>query len=349
MKKFRFNSLSFIIIMTFFYTMVSCQEEKKQDAVSIGFYNLENLFDTINDVGMVNSEEFTPQGKREWTSARYHEKLAHMAYVISRIAMDDTPDGLAVCGVCEVENRGVLDDLVKEASIKDRHYQIVHFDSPDRRGIDVALLYQAKFFKVVNVAKHRLTLEGDSSFRSRDQLVVSGLLNGDEITFIVNHWPSRYRGEEASRPKRKAAAELSRHIVDSLHAINPKAKILVMGDLNDDPTDPSVIKYLQAKGNAGQLKEGDLFDPMINMFANGEGSLEYRDKWNFFDQIIVSQTLLNKELPGYHFVDAKVFKEPFIFQAEGRYKGYPLRTFAGGKYLDGYSDHLPVYAILRHR
>ena len=296
---------------------------------------------------MVNSEEFTPQGKREWTSARYHEKLSHMAFVISKIAMDETPDGLAVCGVCEVENRGVLDDLVKEASIKDRDYQIVHFDSPDRRGIDVALLYQAKFFKVVNVAKHRLTMEGDSSFRSRDQLVVSGLLNGDEITFIVNHWPSRYRGEEASRPKRKVAAELSRHIVDSLLSLNPDSKIVLMGDLNDDPDDVSVLTYLRTVEGTDQLATGDLFNPMLKMFHDGQGSLEYRDKWNLFDQMIISQGLLKKDNQGYSFVTARIFDKAYMKEGKGKYEGYPFRTFAGGKYLGGYSDHLPVYTTLK--
>lgn len=346
MKKLHLKTLTAIFILSFLYTAVSCQNEKKQETISIGFYNLENLFDTINNVELSNSEEFTPEGKNQWTSKRYHEKLNHMAFVISHIATDITPEGLAICGVCEVENRGVVEDLVKETSIKDRNYLFVHFESPDERGIDVALLYQPKFFKVTNSAKYRLTIDGDTSFRSRDQLVVTGLLNGDEITVIVNHWPSRYGGEEESRPFRNAAGDLTRHITDSLLALNSGAKIIVMGDLNDDPINESVVQHLRTKSDVENLEQGDLYNPYFNMFRDGRGSLCYRDKWNLFDMIIVSQGLVNGNKSGYKFSNAEVFDKEIVREQEGKYKGYPLRTFAGGKYLNGYSDHFPSYIIL---
>lgn len=321
------------------------QEENAYKIASIGFYNLENLFDTINDVENMISEEFTPNGSKKWTSERYYEKLDHMAFVISKIATDVTPDGIAILGVSEIENRGVLEDLVKDPQIKDRNYKIVHYDSPDRRGVDVGLLYQPKYFEVTSSNSHVYSME-DTNFRTRDQLVVTGIFDGDEIHVIVNHWPSRSGGEKKSRPKRNAAADLTRHIVDSLFAINKEAKIFVMGDFNDDPVNPSVKDHLRTKGKVGNLEEGDLFNPYFKLYRDGIGSLAYRDNWNLFDQVIVSQGLLGDDRSTYKYYKAKVFNKNFLKQKEGRYAGYPYRTFSGGVYTAGYSDHFPVYVFV---
>jgi len=269
-----------------------------------------------------------------------------MADVISQMAIDETPNGLALLGVCEIENKGVLEDLVREEAIKDRNYQIIHYDSPDRRGIDVALLYNPKYFEVTNHKAYPLTLSDDASFRTRSQLVVTGLLDEEEISIIVNHWPSRRGGEEKSRYKRNAAGDLSRHIVDSLLAINKKAKILVMGDLNDDPDNQSVLEHLNAKGDRTKLKRGELFNPAFKIHNDSTGSLEYRGKWNLFDQIIVSQALLAGNRSSYEFDHYKIFDRPFLRQQEGKYKGTPWRTYGGKNYIHGYSDHLPVYVTL---
>lgn len=325
---------------------IYAQPQKAYNVACIGFYNLENLFDTINNKELFLSEEFTPESEKQWTSQRYHEKLNHMAEVISKIGTDVTPDGVALLGVSEIENRGVLEDLVKESSIADRDYQIVHYDSPDRRGVDVGLLYQPKYFEVVNSASHRLTMPDDTNFRTRDQLVVSGYLNGEMIHVIVNHWPSRSGGEKRSRPKRNAAGELSRHIVDSLLNLDPNAKILVMGDLNDDPVNPSVLEHLRAKGKEKELEPGDMYNPMYNLYREGIGSLAYRDLWNLFDQVIVSQALLGDDKSSYKFYKAFVFNKNFLKQKEGAFAGYPNRTFVGDRYLGGYSDHFPVYVLL---
>lgn len=325
---------------------IYAQPQKAYNVACIGFYNLENLFDTINNKELFLSEEFTPESEKQWTSQRYHEKLNHMAEVISKIGTDVTPDGVALLGVSEIENRGVLEDLVKESSIADRDYQIVHYDSPDRRGVDVGLLYQPKYFEVVNSASHRLTMPDDTNFRTRDQLVVSGYLNGEMIHVIVNHWPSRSGGEKRSRPKRNAAGELSRHIVDSLLNLDPNAKILVMGDLNDDPVNPSVLEHLRAKGKEKELEPGDMYNPMYNLYREGIGSLAYRDLWNLFDQVIVSQALLGDDKSTYKFYKAFVFNKNFLKQKEGAFAGYPNRTFVGDRYLGGYSDHFPVYVLL---
>ncbi len=347
MKKLHLSTISIMLILTFFYKPSLCQEETIYKHVSIGFYNLENLFDTINDEELFLSEEFTPESDKQWTSSRYHEKLSNIAFVISKIATDDTPEGVAILGVCEVENRGVLEDLVLESEIKERNYQVVHYDSPDARGIDVGLLYNPEFFEVTNSKSYKLSLPDDAKFLSRDQLVVSGLMDGEQLHIIVNHWPSRRGGEEKSRHKRNAAGDLSRFIVDSLLMIDQNAKIFVMGDMNDDPVNESVIKHLNAKGNQNELKEGELFNPMYQLQKDGFGTLAYRDTWNLFDMVIVSQGLLGEDKSDYKFHKAVVFNKNFLKQKEGRYAGYPNRTFGGKKYLGGYSDHFPVYVVLK--
>jgi len=345
MKKL-ITSASIVLLITFQVTnSLYSQEKKSLKVVSIGFYNLENLFDTINDVENMISEEFTPDGRKKWTTERYHEKLHNMAFVISKIATDVTPDGVAILGVSEIENRGVLEDLVEDPQIKDRNYKIAHYDSPDRRGVDVGLLYQPKYFAVTSTNSHTFNM-GDTSFRTRDQLVVTGILDEEEIHVIVNHWPSRSGGEKKSRPKRNAAADLSRHIVDSLFTLNKEAKIFVMGDFNDDPINPSVKDHLRTKGKENDLEEGDLFNPYFKLYRDGIGTLAYRDTWNLFDMVIISQSLLGEDKSNYKFYKAKVFNKNYLKQKDGAYAGYPWRTFAGGVYKAGYSDHFAAYIYL---
>ncbi|GAB1405206.1 MAG: endonuclease/exonuclease/phosphatase family protein [Lentimicrobiaceae bacterium] len=315
-------------------------QEKKYLATTIAFYNVENLFDTIDDAG-VNDAEFLPQGGNRWTAERYHAKLRNIAEVISRIGEDVVPGGPAVIGISEIENRGVLEDLIQTPPLDKLGYDIVHYDSPDRRGIDVALLYKKDAFKVIHSTSNRLYMPGRTDFYSRDQLVVTGKLFGDRISVIVNHWPSRRAGPEY----REAAALLSRQLSDSLNREHKNAKIFIMGDLNDDPTDRSVFKVLGAKAHADQCGKGDLFNPMWQLFRDGIGSLAYRDSWNLFDQIIISTPVVNAE-KGWRFYKARVYNEKFLIQKDGPYAGYPFRTYAGGAYAGGYSDHLPVYLIL---
>ena len=320
------------------------QQEKQYKVACVAFYNVENLFDTINQEG-VNDYEFTPEGPNAWTSSRYLEKSHNMAKVIAQIATDVTPDGPAILGVSEIENRSVLEDLVADELLKDRNYQIVHYDGPDRRGVDVGLLYNPKYFEVTNSQSRRLYVEGKDDFKTRDQLVVSGLFDGEPMHFIVVHWPSRYGGEKRSRPLRNAAAQLSRSIIDSLLTIDPQAKVVLMGDYNDDPNNESVAKYLNATRKT-RLKKGQLYNPFEEMFREGIGSLAYRDNWNMFDQHVITPAWLEKDYSTYRFHKAVVFQKPWMKQKEGRYKGYPHRTFAGGRYLGGYSDHLPTYLLI---
>ncbi len=310
----------------------------------VAFYNVENLFDTINQPG-VNDYEYTPEGPMRWNTMRYTAKLERMSYAISQIALDHSPIGAVIVGLCEVENRGVLEDLVAQPTLKDRSYEIVHYDGPDRRGVDVALLYNPAHFIVSNSKSHRLH-SPDTSFRTRDQLLVSGYLQDEKIHVIVNHWPSRFGGELRSRPRRMEAAALTRSIVDSLFRIEPQARIIVMGDLNDDPHNESVANVLRAKENKKDVGPGGLYNVFWKMHRRGIGSLAYNDQWNMFDQIILSHELIHPGKNKLYLWKSEVFNPSFLIQQEGPSKGTPLRTHSGGAWLNGYSDHFPTLVYL---
>jgi predicted extracellular nuclease len=322
-------------------------QKSEYQVAAIGFYNLENLFDTL-DSPLTNDADFLPKGRLLWNTEKYISKQAHMAKIIQLLAADKTPDGLALLGVAEVENRKVLEDLVVQDAIKDKKYQIVHFDSPDERGIDVGLLYQAKYFTVVEARALPVHLmESDSSRDfTRDVLYVNGLFGGEPLHVLVNHWPSRSGGESASAWRRVEAAKVCRQVVDSLLAADENVKIIVMGDLNDDPNNKSVADILRAVRSTKKQKDEELYNPMYDKFQNGVGTLAYRDAWNLFDQIIVSKGLVKKKAGGWQFYRSVVFSEPWMFQEDGMFRGYPMRTFVGEIFLNGYSDHLPVYTLL---
>ncbi len=340
----------------FFTTLIICiygckYSPNKQSSKKhlIAFYNLENLFDTINTPN-VNDVEFTPEGRKKWNSERYYSKLNNMSSVISSLGVDHEIDCPSILGVCEVENKDVLEDLKNTGKLKNKSYDIIHFDSPDKRGIDVALLYRPSEFKPAKTQTFPLLIydkETNKRIYTRDQLLVSGNLGGDYIHIIVNHWPSRYGGKERSKALRKSAALLNRQIIDSLLTENNSAKILTMGDFNDDPIDPSINDHLDANAPLDKLSGNDLYNPLALNYTKGKGSLFYRGKWNLFDQVIISQTLINPP-KGLAYDSAYIYNKPYLFQQEGDYKGYLLRTYGGNKYLNGYSDHLPVCMLLTH-
>lgn len=334
-----------LLLLVWFTSGLNAQNEKKYRISCIAFYNIENLFDTI-DQPDVNDEDFTPGGPYRWTITRYHEKLQRISEVISKIGLEKTPDGPAVMGLSEVENRSVLEDLVRQPAIESRNYQIVHYDGPDRRGIDCALLYNPVYFTVTASQSRRLVIPSMDDFFTRDQLVVSGIFDGEPMHFIVLHWPSRRSGQKRSEPLRIAAARLTRAIVDSLMNINPSAKIVIMGDLNDDPTNKSVKVILKTVDAPEKIKPGTLYNPMAKLYRQGIGTLAFRDSWNLFDQMILSPAFLQEEKTTYTFYRANVFNPNWLIQKEGAFKGYPWRSFAGTSYLGGYSDHLPVYLYL---
>jgi hypothetical protein len=342
LRQLRFVLISSSLLV---FSGIQAQDAKVQFVPAlVGFYNIENLFDTLDTPG-VNDEEFSSAGSKQWGTERYYRKLDQNAYVIAEMGKDLHPNGLAILGICEVENKAVVEDLIATKALKDRNYRIVHEESADRRGIDVALIYDPEQYVVHAHRSYRVHM-ADTSFRTRDQLLVSGVLDGDTTHVIVCHWPSRRGGEKRSAPNRKAAAELSRHIVDSLLALNANARIMVMGDLNDDPVDVSVSRYLRSTGDRGKAVDGVLFNAMYDPFQKGIGSLAWRDSWNLFDQVILSQALVSGDGGRYRYYGTRVFNEPYLRQREGAFAGYPFRTFVGDTYQDGYSDHFPVFVIL---
>ncbi len=336
---------------------------------TVAFYNLENLFDTINDPKIID-EEWLPNGAQNWTSEKYHQKLENLSQVLSEIGTGGNPNAPTIIGGAEIENRGVLEDLIKQPKLLNYDYGIVHYDSPDHRGIDVALLYQKKHFKVtssINIPliiykkqmnasavrknaaddisddKSEVELNSERVF-TRDQLLVTGFLDGEEINIIVNHWPSRSGGEKKSSPFREAAGALNRKIIDSLVKINPNAKILTMGDLNDGSYNRSVKVALGAKLKKTELQEpGDIYNPFEQMAKEGNASLFYRDAGDIFDQIMVSQQLVNPDYSSFRYWKAGIYNKPFMIQTTGQYKGYPLRHSINDV---GFSDHFPVYIYL---
>jgi len=330
------------------FLIVSIQigaQDKKLVPYSIAFYNLENLYDTINNNWKYDLE-FSPRGSKKWDGKKYWSKVNNMAKVISLLAKETCPLGVAAIGVSEIENRSVLEDLVKADDLAGQNLSIVHYDSPDVRGVDVALLYNPLLFTVTSSHPYRLTLPNNPKFRTRDQLLVSGLLDGERFHIIVNHWPSRRNGEKGSRSLRVAAAELCKHITDSIRAADPEAKVVIMGDLNDDPTNVSVRDVLNAKGNRKDVTPEGLFNPMMDFHNKGVGTLGYQGNWNVFDQIIISGNMVGGDRTTFQFWKAEIFNRDFLLEQTGKYKGYPLRTFSGNTFLNGYSDHFPVLIYL---
>lgn len=338
------------LVTSFICATSTVKAQKEYESACIGFYNLENLFDTIidPDTNKILQEDFTPHGPKNWTSDKYVEKLGNMAFAISKLGLESTPDGPAILGVSEIENLLVLQDLVGQEEIKDRDYQIVHYESPDKRGIDVALLYQPKYFTVESSKAFTLKMEGNDNFFTRDQLLVTGDLLGERMHFIVCHWPSRRGGEKKSGPKRVAAAELTMQIMDSIRKAEPDAKIIMMGDLNDDPVNKSIKKVMQPEANTQDVEATDLYNPMTNLYTKGIGTLAYKEAWNLFDQMIMTGALVDqdKTYEDFGYYSVKVFNEPFLIAQEGKFKNYPKRTYSYGEYIAGYSDHFPVYVML---
>lgn len=360
------------LFLATFIAINSFSQEKKFKLHTVAFYNFENLFDTIKDP-VKYDEEYTPS--RGWTSANYKKKLDNLARVISELGTGDMQKNPpVVIGTCEIENRRVLEDLINHPKIKEFGYQIIHFESPDKRGIDVGLIYQAKYFTPTSYTNIPLMIykdmldnkkgkneededtddksvaeEGSNRVYTRDQLLVTGLLDGEEISFIVNHWPSRSGGEKRSSPYREAAGKLNRKIIDSLYKINPNANIITMGDLNDDPVNKSVKKEIGTVAKKEDIQPYGMYNPMEKLYKNGEGTLGYRDAWNLFDQIIISEPLVrktkyeNKDFSSWTYWKVGRFIKPYLIQTEGAFKGYPKRNSNG---VPGYSDHFPVYIYL---
>ncbi len=317
-------------------------QEKRTVYAGVAFYNQENLFDTIHDEGK-NDYEYLPDGSYHWTSMKYTHKLRNMSRVLSELCTDRVKGGAAFIGLSEVENARVLKDLVAQPALKEKGIRYIHFEGDDKRGVDVAALYNPKIFKpkkqkLISVTKEYQEFSGGHI--TRGVLLVEGSLLGEDFAFLVNHWPSRGAGSES----REWMGRKVRSIVDSLQNVSPNLKIVVMGDLNDDPDNKSVTVALGAKNSLKKLKSSnDLYNPWYDMLRKkGQGTLYWDGTWNLFDQIIISRNLVGDDRSSFKFFKNEVFMPEYIINKEGKQKGGPLRTTLSGVWLDGYSDHFPT-------
>ena len=320
-------------------------QEKRDDIYAVGFYNLENLFDTIHQQGK-NDYEFLPDGVNKWSTKKYSNKIKNIARVLDGMASSVPSPGLAAVGVCEVENAAVLRDLVASEPLVRRGWSFIHFESPDARGVDCALLYNPKLFKPTDAWLVPYTAaKRDTTYITRGFLVVKGEIGGEVLHLILNHWPSRY----AKSPVRERAGVLVRQLKDSIVGADLKAKVIILGDLNDNPDNKSVGESLGAvRDKKDVYAAGDLYNPWWNILCKeGRGTQKYRGKWNLFDQIMVNGNLVNGGNSVLGFYKAEIFSRDYMFQSKGKYKGNIKRTHAGGVWLNGYSDHLPVILYLR--
>ena len=348
----------FVLIFLLIIPLMSCAQGKR--SYVIGFYNLENLFDTYHDEGK-NDYEYLPDGANQWTEAKYAKKLHNMASVI-RAMKDENKVWHALLGVSEIENRHVLEDLVSQPEIAEANYQIVHYDGPDRRGVDVALLYRPNQFKVLesksipfdfnSSIEFSLNEEEKAYFRTRDILMVRGMLGNEMFAVFVAHLPSRIGGKGFDL--RSRGGEIMYQESMKLMEAYPDIKIVAMGDMNDNPTDPSMAVYMHGKENIDEVEQEDFFSPFVAMLKSGYGSLAYQGEWNIYDIIVVNANLCRGEgLKIRPIVKKKfygrIFNPPFMTQQEGPYAGTPFRTFSGGAFIGGYSDHYPTYIVVSNK
>lgn len=319
-------------------------QQKRFEMYAVGFYNLENLFDTIHDKGK-NDFEYLPDGTNKWGTMKYVNKVKNMSGVLAEMATDMLPVGMAAVGVSEIENSRVLQALVESDALAARGWKYIHVEGPDARGVDCALLYNPGLFQPYAYKLAPYLLEnGSDEYKTRGFLIVSGMMGGECVHMIVNHWPSRY----AKSPARERAGVQVRELKDSLMAEYPDSKVLIMGDMNDDPDDKSMKKSLGAMRNRDDLKNpSDLYNPWWKILReDGVGTLKYKGDWNLFDQIVFTANLVGKDRSSLKYYKPEIFSRSYMMQTEGKYKGSPKRTHASGVWLNGYSDHLPVIIYL---
>ena len=341
--------LHIFILLSLLLATTCVQAQKKYSVYAVGFYNQENLFDTCHDAGK-NDSEFLPTGTYRWNGLKYTHKLRNMARAIADMGTDVLPTvGCAVIGLSEVENSKVLDDLTAQDPLRARGYKYVHIEGPDARGIDCAMLYNPALFEVKEskLLPYVPDASMKSDYKTRGFLTVSGTMAGEPVAVIVCHWPSRFAGPSY----RECAAAQVKAIKDSLLRVNPDTKVMVMGDMNDDPTNKSMKEVLGAVGDVKDVTDGKMYNPWYNLLVKqGTGTLSYQGSWNLFDQIVITPNMVNKkggkDFSTLKFWKNQIFRRDYLMNNEGRYKGTPKRTHSSGIWLDGYSDHLPVVIYL---
>ena len=333
---------AFLFSAAIIISMASCSKKTAVPFV-FAFYNVENLFDTIDDPN-IRDEKYLPDSKVAWNTERYNHKLDNLSKVMSGIDSTGYP---ALFGLCEVENIDVVIDLINHPSLKKAGYKIIHKDSPDGRGIDVALLYNPKVYKPTETNYIIPKFTDNPDLKTRDILYSKGVVNKkDTIHIFINHWVSRWGGQEKTEPNRIQIAKTIKHITDSIMELQPNANILIAGDLNDNPTDASVFKMLQAKEVTANSSASMLYNLSLTQFKNGDGSLYYKS-WDMFDQIIVSTAMLTGknglQVSSPH---QSVYKKDWMLYQPKKGPARPSRT-AAGRYYGGFSDHLPVFITIK--
>ncbi len=335
-------------ILMLFWLDTFAQHEGRS-SMRVAFYNVENLFDTFNDT-LTADDEFTPEGVRFWTYSRFIRKCQNIGKVLIALGEWDAP---GIIGLCEVENRFVLTQLLRYSALGRLNYQIVHFDSPDSRGIDVGMLFRKDKFQLLHSEPIRIQFTGPDARTTRDVLYVKGIaLKTDTLHLFVNHWPSKFGGVMATDPLRRFVAERLRSRVDSILHADPLAGILLIGDLNDEPSEASITEHLQARLDTANLAPNDLYNLMAPLYRQtGSGTNKFRENWSLIDQIIVSVPLLRSFRGlGIHTVGAKIFNADFLLEDDPVHTGKRLfRTYSGYTYTGGFADHLPVYVDILGR
>lgn len=336
--------LAYALCVMFHHSFATVTNKKKSQVAVVAFYNVENFFDTsFKTTG--KDVAFLTNGEKQYSYEMYYDKITKIATVLSGIATEYTPHGATIIGLTELESDQILEDLVHHNLLEKREYHYIHYTSVDKRGLGVALLYQPKFFKVLASGNLRVKIPTTKNqyYLSRDVLWVKGLLGRDTIYLYVNHWPSKLGGEKKSEVGRKIAALANIKHIDSIARVNGRKKVIVMGDLNEDPVSPAVREifsnHLSPSGNSW-------INPWRSFFKKGFGTLAYRDSWNLFDQIILNNCWTTNDTNHFYFYKAKIYRNPNMIECIGNFRGYPMRTWSGNQYRGGYSDHLPVYVVL---
>ncbi len=323
----------------FVLLLLSLKSSLYAQKIVVGFYNCENFYDTINQIQVID-EDFTPESDKGYNAQRFQQKNKNIANTIYKLGLLGDGNGIAMLGLAEIENRMVLENLVQSPILKKYNYKIIHFDSKDLRGIDVGLIYNPAIFKPYIYKPFSLSINAHvKDFPTRDILYVKGTLYETWVHLLINHWPSRRGGLKQSSQKRIWASTICKNIIDSITALDPKANIIMMGDFNDNPTDKSI-------------KNIPLVNPFYNLFKKGEGSLAFRDSWHLFDQILISNPLFksNKESKNeggnkLKYYKSIIYKDFDHIEMNGKYQGYPKRTWDGNEFRGGFSDHFPVAMI----
>lgn len=336
------------LVIFFLSCYTNLQAQKKYKVLAVGFYNVENLFNPENDTTKLD-EDFTPGGDYHYTYDVYNQKLHNIATVLSKMGTDVTPDGAAIIGIAEIENDIAIKDLLKQPELASRGYKYVWYPTPDVRGISTAFLYNPKYFKLLHSEPLLVDLTKVGQPRpTRNVLYVKGVLAGnDTVHVMVNHWPSRSGGEAETMPHRGVAAGVDKRIVDSLQAIDENTKIIIMGDLNDNPVDASILKVLKAKADTVNIAVKDIFNPWIKVYRSGTGTEIFQGQWNLLDQIMMSGAVVKNNNNKWKYYKYQIFKKDFLMHTMGAEQGYPHRSFDINRSWDnGYSDHFPTLIYL---